>query len=169
MTDGRAVGGPRYDLDLATLSRDFYSNENILRTSPRCSRYVFAGEMTTVITNGQKIVKLVILVIGSDIAISAIYLWLIPEFFHGYSSYSILIIGGTMAGMYGGYIIITCGPSGRKISHNVFSLLDVLFDNKLLLDITHPILSRHNDNLINTTAEPWLTFPLKTWPPHCCS
>ena len=83
--------------------------------------------MTIAITNGQLFVRLIILVVGFVIAISAIYLWLIPEYFQGYSSYSILIIGVSVAGVFGGYTSIKSCPSSPKISHKIFSVLSGLF------------------------------------------
>ena len=89
-------------------------------------------EMTKIFSNCQMIASLIILIIIFVIAISAIYIWLLPEFFPGYSTYSILIIGVAIAGVSGGITKFKSCPSSQNFGHKVLSVLCGLFVSVLV-------------------------------------
>ena len=49
------------------------------------------------------IIKLLVIIIGSVAIIDTAYIWVLPTFFHGYRTYSILVIGASFAALLGGY------------------------------------------------------------------
>jgi hypothetical protein len=63
----------------------------------------------------KQITKIIFLAVGFVIAISATYVWVLPRFFDGYRSYSILILGVVMAGAWSGYLGFHSRTAGRKI------------------------------------------------------
>ena len=52
---------------------------------------------------GSLAVKLLGIVFSFTIIIAAVYVWILPIFFHGYKSYSYLVIGASIAALLGGY------------------------------------------------------------------
>lgn len=49
------------------------------------------------------IVKLLGIIIGIVAIVAAIYIWILPIFFHGYKTYAFLVMGAITAAFLGGY------------------------------------------------------------------
>lgn len=52
---------------------------------------------------GVLTIKLLGIVFSFTIIIAAVYIWLLPILFHGYKTYSYLVIGASIAALFGGY------------------------------------------------------------------
>ena len=90
---------------------------------PRPQRGWVRIEMEMTISKTQMVTRISFLVAGSVSGFSAAYLWLIPVFFNGYSTYSILILGVAIAGTGSGYICFKLCYDSSKTAPIVFSSL----------------------------------------------
>lgn len=50
------------------------------------------------------VIKLAGVIVAFVMAISAIYVWILPGFFHGYKTYSFLMVGIIGSALIGGYL-----------------------------------------------------------------
>jgi len=69
------------------------------------------------------VTRLIFLIIGSVCTISSTYLWLLPNYFKGYSSYSILILGVLITGVLAGLIYSKSSANTRKTTKGILTSL----------------------------------------------
>lgn len=53
---------------------------------------------------GNLVIKLGAILVAFVVAISTVYVWILPGFFHGYKTYSFLVVGVISAALLSGYL-----------------------------------------------------------------
>lgn len=81
------------------------------------------NEKTITIMKIQMVTRLIFLIIVSVSTISSTYLWLLPNYFKGYSTYSILILGVLITGVLAGLIYSKSSASSRKTTKGILTFL----------------------------------------------